>query len=973
MRRMLCPSVVGRAEELSWLSGGLDGLDEGRGGFSVLVGEPGIGKSRLAHETAAEARRRSVTVLFGRASPMGRSAPYQVLTSALLNGLRTRARDELSGVEPLRAGLAALLPGFVDGPAVDASAVLLGETVLRLAALLGGEQGALVVLEDLHWACRDSLAVTEYLADNAATERVMVLATSRPESDAAEVIEALERRGSATVARLDLMDPEDVRAMAVACLGDGGSVPAGVFDVLHARAEGLPFLVEELLAGLLTRGSLVAEASGWRLSADPRTDVPLSFAQSIVERLDTLSAGQRHVVKTAAILGRDFDWSHLPRVTGLAEPGVLDSLSRAIELQLVDGMGGDRFQFRHALTVEAILDGMLAPQRARLAADALGALTEEPLTPELLQLAAHLALQAGRPAEASRYLVEDARGALAAGAIATATATARRARDTVPIGHPERIAASEVLLSALSQAGDSRSVADVGAALMTELDAGGASVDRRASVRLLLAKAAHASLDLGAARTLCEEAHGLDPDDERLRLQLDLALAEVAFSEHQHTAAVADAESILADADAAGFTDLACDALDLLASYHLLVTLNLGRAEGYLLASLQRAERAALTPPPLAPRRCVARSSAAVCRLRALHKLSYLDVARLRGPDRIEQASASADELGALALAAELDHVRAIRHLQLHELDAASACADRALAEASRYRLRELAAVVTGIRATIAALGGDRAQAERQVAEAMPGSELAPQIRATLSGSALVVAALADDDLLAAVQRVTNTRALLRTERIVIQPLFIGLYYGIAAVVIAAAGAHELIEGRDWLQIDDVFIHSSFNVAQAIVAGRAGDAERATALFAVGDAGLARSPWIRALYRRHAAEAAVSDGWGEPARWLKESESVFESYGSEPLARACRSLLRLTGTSPRRQRQTMAPGQPDGIELTTREADVLALLAGGLTNKKIAERLYLSPRTVEKHVERILGKTGQRNRTALAAFLTAAS
>jgi DNA-binding NarL/FixJ family response regulator len=85
------------------------------------------------------------------------------------------------------------------------------------------------------------------------------------------------------------------------------------------------------------------------------------------------------------------------------------------------------------------------------------------------------------------------------------------------------------------------------------------------------------------------------------------------------------------------------------------------------------------------------------------------------------------------------------------------------------------------------------------------------------------------------------------------------------------------------------------------------------------------------------------------------------------LQRTCRSLLRLTGTSPRRRRAAEHDRRASAPELTTREADVLALLAEGLTNKRIAARLYLSPRTVEKHVERILTKTGQSNRTALAA------
>jgi hypothetical protein len=151
------------------------------------------------------------------------------------------------------------------------------------------------------------------------------------------------------------------------------------------------------------------------------------------------------------------------------------------------------------------------------------------------------------------------------------------------------------LLSALIQAGDSGAVDAIGRALIAELDAHRAPADRRAAVRLLLAEAAHASLDLRAARQYCEDALALDPRDPRPRLQLDLALAEVAFSERQHAAALAAAEAILADADAARFADLACDALDLLATHHLSVTPQPRRAEKHLLASLQRAEEAALT------------------------------------------------------------------------------------------------------------------------------------------------------------------------------------------------------------------------------------------------------------------------------------------------------------------------------------------------------------------------------------------
>jgi DNA-binding CsgD family transcriptional regulator len=479
-------------------------------------------------------------------------------------------------------------------------------------------------------------------------------------------------------------------------------------------------------------------------------------------------------------------------------------------------------------------------------------------------------------------------------------------------------------------------------------------VARRGRVRLQLAKAALAATDLAQARRLCEEARGLGALDDRLKAELDLALAEVAFAEHQHTAALAGAGAVLTDADAAGFADLACDALDLLGRYRLLVTLELGRAEEYLLGALRRADDAGL----------------AVSRVRALFQLACIDMGRLGGRSRLRDALSAADEIGALALSAELKQLQAIAHLTTHELDAASACAEEAVAEARRYRLSELAAVCGGIRATIEAFRGHREEAERQVAEAMAAEHFGPQVRAAQSGSALVLAALAHDDVGAAIERVANTRALLRSASptILVQPLFLGLFHGLAAVVVAVSGADTLVEGSDWVRMDEMFMQSSFNIAQAIVAGRAGDARRAEALFAIGDTGLRWSPWCRALYRRHAAEAALGDGWGQPAEWLVEAEAQFEGFGNEPLARACRSLRRVAGSTAVRRRPASTEGRYPGLLLTTREADVLSLLAEGLTNKQIADRLYLSARTVEKHVERILAKTGLANRTALAAF-----
>jgi DNA-binding CsgD family transcriptional regulator len=957
VRRVLCTQVIGRVTELAWLDGGLDRLGVGQGSCLVLVGEAGIGKSRLVAEAVAEAGRRGAMVLAGRATAMGAAVPCQPLTGALLQGLRSRQWAEIADTLP--SGLAAALPGFVEGPNPPASPVLLAEAVLRLARVLGGGRGTVLILEDLHWADADTLAVLEYLADNAHSEPLLVLVTCRPEAEALALIDTLRRRAAAEVSTLAPLTFAEVGEMVASCLG-ADAVPEAIIEGVDARAEGVPFLVEELLAGLVNQGRLVEARSGWQLDKDPGQHIPLSFAQTVADRLAKLGAVAAAVLRAAAVLGREFDWHRLAAVAGVDDDDVFAALSSAIDLQLVEKTGRDRFRFRHALTVDAVLAGLLDPQRARLAGHALDTLTTggtQPMRAELVELAAHLAVQADRGIEAARYLTDEASRALSAGAVATAAATARRASNLVPESSAEATAAAQVLLSALSAAGDTSAVDQVGRRLLRQLQDHGAPPEQQAFVRLALAKGAHASLDPERARRLCEEALGQVPLAVRIRTEAKLALAEVAFSAHQYAAAVAGAEAVLAEADSQGYAELACAALDLLGRHRLLVTVELERAEEYLLDSLRRAEQANL---PL-------------CRVRVLFQLGQLDMAHWRSRARLYEARALAEDIGLLALTAEIDHLLAICDLSTHDLDGASRHAERALAEARRYRLGELAAIVTGVRATITAARGQRAQAEREVVDAQADAG-SPQIQAAISGSALVWAALADDDLPAAARRVADTRALLRaaSATILVQPLFLALFHGVAAVVLAAEGTNELVPGRDWAETDDLFLRASFCVARAIVAGRAGDADEADALFAAGDGALDKAPWLRAVYRRYAAEAALAGGWGRPRQWLGEAEQFFGCGGHEPLGRACRSLLRLAGAPVRRAPRDRADGGHPGLALTTREADVMALVRDGLTNKQIAGRLYLSTRTVEKHVERILAKTGSPNRTVLAALAAGA-
>ncbi|HVL85001.1 MAG TPA: BREX system ATP-binding domain-containing protein [Pseudonocardia sp.] len=269
MRRVLCPITVGRDDELQTLAEAVDGAAGGAGSVHVLVGEAGVGKSRLATASAEAARSRGMRVLVGRAVPSTVPVAYRPLAEAFLSALRgpdgTAVLDD-PGLTAFRSSLGWLVPEWHrPGHPATASPLLASEATLRLLAAFARDRGCVLVLEDLHWADADTLAHLEYLADNLAAERALVVATIRAEraSPALTLAHTLRARGTATVAQLAALPREQVLRMARSCLGSG-EPPAAVVRLLDAHADGLPFLVEELLASLVGTGALVATRTAGR-------------------------------------------------------------------------------------------------------------------------------------------------------------------------------------------------------------------------------------------------------------------------------------------------------------------------------------------------------------------------------------------------------------------------------------------------------------------------------------------------------------------------------------------------------------------------------------------------------------------------------------------------------------------------------------------------------------------------------------
>ncbi len=158
--------------------------------------------------------------------------------------------------------------------------------------------------------------------------------------------------------------------------------------------------------------------------------------------------------------------------------------------------------------------------------------------------------------------------------------------------------------------------------------------------------------------------------------------------------------------------------------------------------------------------------------------------------------------------------------------------------------------------------------------------------------------------------------------------------------------------------------------ADAIAHHRAGRPADAARSIAAGDEALQLTPMRWHHARRVMAEAAIQGGWGDPVGWLRQALACFEEDGRDKLVHRCRELLRRAGAPvPRRGRgESTVPAELRALGVTSREVDVLKLVGEGLTNRVIAERLHLSPRTVESHVASLLARTSADGRAGLAAF-----
>jgi class 3 adenylate cyclase len=410
VQRVLSPVLVGRQEELSQLEDALLSANRGDGRFVLLGGEAGMGKTRLATELTKRARKLGCDVLWGSCSDAELALPYLPFVEAVGNHLGDRDTAVVRADLGSAAGeLAQLFPQLAEGPPTTpagdpAQAKLrLFESVVTLLELWARDRGLILVLDDIHWADGSTRELLDYAARRLVRSRVMLLATYRSDEldrrhPLTRTVQTWRRAGLAETVAVSGMTPRNVAEMIAAIL-NADDVSAELAALVDTRAEGNPFVLEEMLREALDRGEIFQTKTGWERSSLKVFRLPETVREAVLLRLGRLDAAQIEVLRAAAVLGRSFDYGLLVEVVEADEGVVLGALESAVALQLLEegAEGSNRYSWRHALTQEAIAGDTVVPKRQRVHSRAADALLST--GGSALALAGHL-LGAGRTDEA---------------------------------------------------------------------------------------------------------------------------------------------------------------------------------------------------------------------------------------------------------------------------------------------------------------------------------------------------------------------------------------------------------------------------------------------------------------------------------------------------------------------------------------------------------------------------------------------
>ena len=434
-------ALVGRDEELALLQRRWQQAKAGEGRVVVLIGEPGIGKSRLAQAMLQQPADEPHTRLRYFCSPHHQASALHPFITQLEHAAGLSREDmaeaRLAKLEALlaRSNAGAEEIGFI----AERLSIPTGdkyplpdltpqrrkektfEALLAQMARLAARQPVLILFEDAHWIDPTSLELLTLTVARASTLPLLLLVTARPEFTPPWPAEA--HVTTLPLARLGRRDG----ATLVERSAGGKALPAEILEQILARTDGVPLFLEELTKTIIESGLLREEDGHYALDgALPPLAIPTTLHDSLMARLDRL-APVREVAQIGAAIGREFSYRLLSAVAQQPDDRLQEALDRLVRAELVFGRGElpeAVYTFKHALVQEAAYASLLRERRRQLHARIAQALEGE--FPEVAEtqpeLVAHHYAAAGLPAPAIDYYRRAAERAMAASANAEAIA-----------------------------------------------------------------------------------------------------------------------------------------------------------------------------------------------------------------------------------------------------------------------------------------------------------------------------------------------------------------------------------------------------------------------------------------------------------------------------------------------------------------------------------------------------------------------
>jgi class 3 adenylate cyclase/tetratricopeptide (TPR) repeat protein len=375
-RAVLGRAFVGRERELESLELAFERVTSGRAPVSVsIVGEPGVGKSRLLDEFARRLDVRAPAPIWrlGRCLSYGHGLTYRPMADVLREELGLRDSDAPADAIELLGDRAILGLALGLDVAGDLHPLVVRERFaqawIELLTERAGDAPIVLVIEDVHWAEEPLVELLRALRQRV-DGPLLIVATARPEGG----------DGLATDVRVEL-DPlttDDAGDLVTELLG--GDLPGQVREIVIGRAEGNPFFIEELLATLIDRGILARADGGWALErAIAADDLPDTVQAVLAARIDLLPTVEKRALQTASVVGRVF-WDG-PVLELVADDVDLSLLERRSFVFRADGSslpGGIEYSFKHQLTREVAYSSLPMADRGRLHAAVARYLEREP-------------------------------------------------------------------------------------------------------------------------------------------------------------------------------------------------------------------------------------------------------------------------------------------------------------------------------------------------------------------------------------------------------------------------------------------------------------------------------------------------------------------------------------------------------------------------------------------------------------------